>query len=93
MKSTDVTLGVAAVILFASAVATLVRLYDPPVKVDTGLIVSTFVYGLIAAIITAWAGAEAGLSIVSAGGFAVVAGAAVGGMATVKAFLARAGAT
>jgi hypothetical protein len=92
VKNTEVTLATGAVIVFASAVATLVRLYDPPVKVDAGLIISTFVYGLIAAIITAWAGAEAGLSIASAGGFAVVAGAAVGGMATVKAFLARAGA-
>ena len=86
-------MGAIIVSLFAAAVATLVRLYDPPVVVNTGLIVSTFVYSLIAAGITAWVGMESGLVIATAGGFAVVAGAAVGGMATIKAFLARAGAT
>ena len=90
MKSTDVTLGAAAVILFASVVATLVRLYDPPVKVDTGTIISTFIYSAIAAILAAWVGAEGGLDPTSAGGFAVIAGTAVGGMASVKAFLNRA---
>lgn len=92
MKNTEVIIGAAIVSLFAAAVATLVRLYDPPVVVNAGIIISTFVYSLIAAALTAWVGIESGLVILSAGGFAVVAGAAVGGMATVKAFLARAGA-
>ncbi len=93
MKNTEITFVAALVILFASGVATLVRLYDPPVKVDVGTVISTFVYSLIAAVLTAWIGAEGGLAIDSAGGFAVVAGAAVGGMATVKAFLSRTGVT
>jgi len=86
----EVTLVAVAVVAFAAVLATLVRLYDPPVKVDAGTIVSTFVYSLIAAIITAWVGGEGGLDPASAGGFAVIGGAAVGGMATVKAFLNQA---
>jgi hypothetical protein len=77
-----------AVVLLAAMVALLIRLYDTPSgPFDYKTIALSFAASLVAAFLTAWMSMESGLDIFSFAGFAVIAGAAVGGISAIGALI------
>jgi NADH:ubiquinone oxidoreductase subunit 6 (subunit J) len=75
----------AAVILFATFVATFIRVKDEPTTTDPKQILAIFVEILIAAVIIAWMLMEVdGLDIISFTGFVAIAGGSIGGVAGIK---------
>jgi len=84
----EITIGLIAMVLLATLVAMVIRLYDYPVTpIDYKSLVLGFVGSLIAAFLAAWISADAGLDIYTVQGFAVLAGAAVGGVASIRALI------
>jgi len=89
---------IAMLLLLAAGLATYIRLKDTPavilfadgkiVMAGVAVAVETFFVALVAAMLTAWVLADqSGVYITELGGFAAISGAALGGMATVRAVL------
>jgi hypothetical protein len=89
---------IAMLLILAGGLATYIRLKDTPAVIlfkDDKIIIAgvvvaveTFVVATVAAMLTAWVLAEqSGVYITEVGGFAAICGAALGGMATVRAAL------
>lgn len=89
---------IAMLLLLAAGLATYIRLKDTPAVIlfkddkviiaGVAVAVETFFVALVAAILTAWVLADqSGVVVTEIGGFAAICGAALGGMATVRAVL------
>ena len=87
----EITVELVLVVVFAAIVAALIRLFDFPVgPFDYKGFILAFAASLVAAFLTAWMSAESGLDVTSFAGFAIVAGAAVGGISAIRAILSGA---
>jgi hypothetical protein len=86
----EITWELVAFVLFAAFLGNCVRKYDPPVTMK---VVQEFVIGyggaLVASALAVWGLMTGGAFEMSYGSFFVIAGAAVGGMASVRAAISK----
>lgn len=93
----EVTWEMVGLFLFASALATYIRIKDSPAlvliadkKVDMGavaILLETFFISVLAALLSGWALAQEGVYIDTIAGFGTITLAAVAGMSTVRAII------
>jgi hypothetical protein len=84
----EITVSLIIMVLAATLVAMLIRLYDyPATPIDYKSLVLAFVSSIVAAFLSAWISSEAGMDIYTIQGFAVLAGSAVGGISAIRALI------